>query len=264
MLYIEKMSKNGDDDMDYFSGDESDSDNDSEDTKSVDSKEEEPEEILDYDVEEEPEDTKKKGKKSFKVNDEEDEEEDEHLFEDDNDDNYDDYVDDEEEEEEEMNSSIRRGGGGSVDDLETSLQNNNDEEDDDEEEMNEQYLQKFDNEINKNYIVDYHPECFVHNYEEISALTQVVRDTNNNIIDPLHKTIPFLTKYEKARIIGIRSKQINSGAKPFVQVPENVIDGYLIAEMELKEKRIPFIIKRPLAGGTCEYWKLQDLEIVGF
>ena len=247
--------------MDYFSGDESD--NDSEDTKSVDSKEE----ILDYDVEEEePEDTKKKGKKSFNVNDDEDGDGDgdEELFEDENDDNEDDYIDDDEEEEEEMNSSIRRGGGGSVDDLETSLQNKNDEDDDDEEETNEQYLQKFDGEINKNYIVDYHPECFVHNYEEINALTQVVRDTNYNIIDPLHKTIPFLTKYEKARIIGIRSKQINSGAKPFVQVPENVIDGYLIAEMELKEKRIPFIIKRPLAGGTCEYWKLQDLEIVAF
>jgi DNA-directed RNA polymerase I, II, and III subunit RPABC2 len=73
-----------------------------------------------------------------------------------------------------------------------------------------------------------------------------------------------MTKYEKSRILGIRSKQINAGAKPFVQVPENVIDGYLIAEMELKEKRIPFVIKRPLPGGTCEYWKIQDLEIIGF
>lgn len=139
-----------------------------------------------------------------------------------------------------------------------------DEEDDDEDNDGEQYLQKFDKEVNKNYIMDFHPECVLHNYEEISAMTNVVRDKNNVIIDPLHKTIPFLTKYEKARILGQRAKQINSGATPFVKVPENVIDGYLIAELELAEKRIPFIIRRPLPNGGSEYWNIKDLEIVGF
>ena len=141
---------------------------------------------------------------------------------------------------------------------------NDDEEDDDEDNDGEQYLQKFDKEVNKNYIMDFHPECVLHNYEEISAMTNVVRDKNNVIIDPLHKTIPFLTKYEKARILGQRAKQINSGATPFVKVPENVIDGYLIAELELAEKRIPFIIRRPLPNGGSEYWNIKDLEIVGF
>jgi len=135
---------------------------------------------------------------------------------------------------------------------------------DDEDDDGEQYLQKFSKEVNKNYIMDFHPECVLHNYEEISAMTNVVRDKNNVIIDPLHKTIPFLTKYEKARILGQRAKQINSGATPFVKVPENVIDGYLIAELELAEKRIPFIIRRPLPNGGSEYWNIKDLEIVGF
>ena len=139
-----------------------------------------------------------------------------------------------------------------------------DDEDDDEDNDGEQYLQKFDKEVNKNYIMDFHPECVLHNYEEISAMTNVVRDKNNVIIDPLHKTIPFLTKYERARILGQRAKQINSGATPFVKVPENVIDGYLIAELELAEKRIPFIIRRPLPNGGSEYWNIKDLEIVGF
>jgi DNA-directed RNA polymerase I, II, and III subunit RPABC2 len=92
----------------------------------------------------------------------------------------------------------------------------------------------------------------------------VIRDKNNNIIDDLHRTLPYLTKYERARILGQRAKQINSGAKVFVKVPENIIDGYLIAQMELEQKRIPFIIKRPIPGGGCEYWNLKDLEIVGF
>jgi DNA-directed RNA polymerase I, II, and III subunit RPABC2 len=139
-----------------------------------------------------------------------------------------------------------------------------DDDDDDDDDTDENYLQKFDNELTKNYITDYHPECFVHNYEEIASLTKVVRNADNIIIDPLHQTIPFLTKYEKARVLGQRAKQIESGSKPFVRVPENVIDGYIIAELELKEKRIPFIIRRPLPNGGCEYWNLKDLEMINF
>ena len=134
----------------------------------------------------------------------------------------------------------------------------NDEDDDDD--INSLYLQKFNTEINKNYILDFHPECSANNYDEISVLTRVVRDKNNNIIDNLHKTIPFLTKYERTRILGQRAKQINSGATAFVKVPENVLDGYLVAEMELAQKRIPFIVRRPTPGGGCEYWNLKDLE----
>jgi DNA-directed RNA polymerase subunit K/omega len=142
-----------------------------------------------------------------------------------------------------------------------SMENSDDEDDDD---YQTPYLQKFNAEINKNYILDFHPECAVNNYDEISVLTQVIRDAANNVIDDLHKTIPFLTKYERTRVIGQRAKQINSGAKAFVKVPENVIDGYLIAELELMQKRIPFIIRRPTPGGGCEYWNLKDLEIVSF
>ena len=136
-------------------------------------------------------------------------------------------------------------------------------EDDDDDD--EDYLQKFDRDIKKNYIVDYHPECMIHNYEEISALTKVVRDKDNIIVDPLHRTIPYLTKYERARVLGQRAKQINLGARPFVKVPENIIDGNLVAEMELAQKRIPFILRRPLPGNSgSEYWNLKDLEIITF
>ena len=134
--------------------------------------------------------------------------------------------------------------------------------DDDDDEEDENYLQKFNKEINKNYIEEIHPECVYHNYNEISALSKVIRDKNNNIIDPLHKTVPFLTKYEKTRIIGQRAKQLNSGAKPFVNVPQHIIDGNIIAELELKQKKIPFIIRRPIPGGGSEYWNVKDLELI--
>jgi DNA-directed RNA polymerase I, II, and III subunit RPABC2 len=126
------------------------------------------------------------------------------------------------------------------------------------------YLQKFNAELNKNYLAEAHPECIANNYDEIQILTKVVRDSQNNIIDPLHRTLPYLTKYERARVLGQRAKQINSGSKVFVKVPENIIDGHLIAEIELREKRIPFILRRPIPGGGCEYWNLKDLEIIGF
>ena len=112
-----------------------------------------------------------------------------------------------------------------------------DDEDDDDDEDGELYLQKFDNSINDNYILNYHPECALQNYDEILSMIVVIRDKDGIIIDDLHKTIPYLTKYERARILGQRAKQINSGSIPFVKVPENVIDGYIIAELELIEKK---------------------------
>jgi len=139
-----------------------------------------------------------------------------------------------------------------------------DDDDEDDDPTGDQYLQKFEKNVNENYIMNFHPECKLHNYSEVIAMTKVVRDENNLIIDPLHKTIPFLTKYERARILGQRAKQINSGATAFIKVPENVIDGYVIAEMELQQKRIPFIIRRPLPNGGSEYWNLKDLEDISF
>ena len=139
---------------------------------------------------------------------------------------------------------------------------NSDEDDDDDDDDDENYLQRFDQELTKQYINEYHPECIQHNYEEISIMSKVIRDKNNNIIDPYHKTIPFLTKYEKTRILGQRAKQIECGSTPLVKVPETVIEAHLIAELELEQKRIPFIVKRPIPNGGFEYWNLQDLEII--
>lgn len=121
--------------------------------------------------------------------------------------------------------------------------------------------QKFTNGLNNNYLDYFHSETNIPNYLEIQELSKIIRDKNGNIIDKNHKTIPILTKYEKTRILGQRAKQINHGSKPYINVSENIIDGYLIAEMELKEKKIPFIIRRPLPNQTFEYWKIKDLEI---
>ena len=137
-----------------------------------------------------------------------------------------------------------------------------DDDSDSESEDDENYLQKFDDTTQQKVISEFHPELLSHNYDEIATMARIVRDANGIIIDPLHRTLPFITRYEKAKILGERAKQINAGARPFVKVDQSVIDGYLIAMKEFEEKKIPFIVKRPLPNGGCEYWKLADLEIL--
>ena len=135
-----------------------------------------------------------------------------------------------------------------------------DSEDDDDED--DEYLQKFDKEMRDNYILEQHPESVNQNYDEIYQLASVQRNKENIIIDELHKTIPILTKYEKTRILGLRAKQLNNGAKPMIKMNVPIIDGYLIALKELEEKAIPVIIRRPIPNGSSEYWHLKDLEIL--
>jgi DNA-directed RNA polymerase subunit K/omega len=132
--------------------------------------------------------------------------------------------------------------------------------DDDDDDYDNNYLQKFDAEITKNYVREFHPECLHRNYDEVSKLIHILKDSDNIVVDPLHKTVPFITKYEITRILGQRAKQIQYGSKPFISIPENIIDENVIAELELKAKKIPFILGRPIPGGGFEYWKVSDLE----
>lgn len=125
-----------------------------------------------------------------------------------------------------------------------------------------EFLQKFTKEYKTDYILNNHQESLNKNYEEIKKFINVTRDDNNNIIDAFHRTIPILTKYEKTKIIGIRLKQLNNGSKPYVTISDTILDNNIIVNMELTQKVLPFIISRPLPNNTCEYWKLQDLELL--
>ena len=125
------------------------------------------------------------------------------------------------------------------------------------EEEDRDELMKLDADMQRDILREHHPEIQQKNYKEILALSKIVRDAKGIIIDPLHKTVPFMTKYERARVLGVRSRQLNSGAEAFIDVPNNIIDGFIIAKMELEQKKIPFIIRRPLPNGESEYWKLE-------
>lgn len=173
-------------------------------------------------------------------------------------------IDPEEMDEDEIFADVEKPFAGKQDDdeFQFGFDSGNDDESDLEDEDGTQYLQKLDESVKEQTIANHHPELIIHNYDEVEALSTVVRDERGVIIDPLHRTLPFLSKYERTRILGERAKQINDGAKPFVEIDESVIDGYLIALKELEEKKLPFIIRRPLNNGASEYWKLRDLEFL--
>ena len=150
-----------------------------------------------------------------------------------------------------------------IDDNNLNDQDYNDDDDDDDDDDND-YLNLLEDNINSNYIEKHHPECLSHNFNEVEHMCSIVRDKDGNIIDPLHKTTPILTKYERTRILGQRCKQLNDGSKPFISLPYDIVDMHIIAEMELEQKKIPFIVKRPIPNGGFEYWRLNDLEILSF
>ena len=79
-------------------------------------------------------------------------------------------------------------------------------------------------------------------------------EANNRI------TKPKLTKYEKVRIIGERSKQLVMGAKPMIKIDDTTLSSHDIAQLEYDNNIIPFKIKRPLPNGTYEIWKFSELQ----
>ena len=142
-------------------------------------------------------------------------------------------------------------------DVDENIDDDDGDDDDDEDDEN---LEKIDFSLKQNFLKKNHPEKNYHNYDEVYHLAKVLRNKEGDIVDELHKTIPVLTKYEKAKILGMRANQINNGSKPFITLDSNVIDAYVIAQMELEQKKVPFIIRRPLPNGGSEYWNITDLE----
>lgn len=73
-------------------------------------------------------------------------------------------------------------------------------------------------------------------------------------------TTPYMTKYERARVLGTRALQITMGAPVMVQL-EGETDVLRIADKELKVKSIPIIIRRYLPDNSYEDWRIEELII---
>lgn len=73
-------------------------------------------------------------------------------------------------------------------------------------------------------------------------------------------TSRFMTKYERARILGTRALQISMNAPVMVDIG-GMTDPLKIAEKELEKKKIPLIVRRYLPDGFYEDWPINDLTI---
>lgn len=112
------------------------------------------------------------------------------------------------------------------------------------------------------YVSD-HEEDFetMNDYDEETGLksTVLTRQTGGKQVpDAERKTTVFMTKYERARVLGTRALQLSHGAQPLVAT-EGQTDPLMIARRELNEKKIPFIIRRYLPDQSYEDWTIDEL-----
>mgnify|MGYP006292676215 CR=1 FL=1 len=96
----------------------------------------------------------------------------------------------------------------------------------------------------------------------------IIDDLQKIKTDPKdHHSLPMMTKYEFNQLISLRVTHLSRGAVPFVQLPENHsiqtnMNLRKIALQELKEGKLPYLIKRPMPNNRIEYWKVKDLDLV--
>lgn len=82
-------------------------------------------------------------------------------------------------------------------------------------------------------------------------------------VEPEERITPcYLTKYEKAWIIGARAVQISRNCPVLIPLGKEDFDPVKIAEKELEQKKIPFVIRRYLPDGAFEDWKVSELQII--
>lgn len=73
-------------------------------------------------------------------------------------------------------------------------------------------------------------------------------------------TTRYMTKYEKARVLGTRALQISMNAPVMVSL-DGETDPLEIAMKELREKKVPFTIRRYLPDGSYEDWRIDELIV---
>merc|ERR1719472_675349 len=73
-------------------------------------------------------------------------------------------------------------------------------------------------------------------------------------------TTRYMTKYERARVLGTRALQISMGA-PVMVVLAGETDPLEIANKELQSKKIPLMVRRYLPDGSFEDWGVDELVV---
>ena len=89
-----------------------------------------------------------------------------------------------------------------------------------------------------------------------------IEDSSSGLLrlDEKKSTAPIMTKYERTMVIGVRTKQLQLGARSTVDT-RDCEDEIEIAKKELLERKMPLMIKRVVSPSQIEYWRLKDLQL---
>ncbi|CAK9875796.1 unnamed protein product [Sphagnum jensenii] len=90
--------------------------------------------------------------------------------------------------------------------------------------------------------------------------TDILQGDAEPVTDKPRKTTKYMTKYERARVLGTRALQISMNAPVMVNL-EAETDPLEIAMKELRERKIPFTIRRYLPDGSYEDWGVDELIV---
>lgn len=114
--------------------------------------------------------------------------------------------------------------------------------------------------VDKNCLYNYAEDVSDTEVENLDDLFDEDDEQNQAYVgDSERITKPFLTKYERVRLIGDRTKQLAGGAKPMIKGAEH-LSSKDIAILELEHNVLPLIIERPLPNGIKEKWKISELK----
>lgn len=69
----------------------------------------------------------------------------------------------------------------------------------------------------------YHPETILDYVEKVTPYIPVQQVPPSDGKDPAHKTQPFLSVYERTKILGFRANQLAQGAPPYIARPEHIL-----------------------------------------
>lgn len=153
-------------------------------------------------------------------------------------------------------------------------------EEDDVEELEEETEENLDNELEKDKEVDEEEdeqkddddddededisECFESTIipaNEVKSFLSTIDEVTNEL-SKTRKTYPILSKYEKAKIIGIRAQQISMGSYVYLDNLNGMSNPLDIAKEELRQKRTPLIVRRNIPGrrgNSYEDWRIEEL-----
>ncbi|KAF9886831.1 DNA-directed RNA polymerases I II and III subunit RPABC2 [Aspergillus nanangensis] len=84
------------------------------------------------------------------------------------------------------------------------------------------------------------------------------QERQRKVANESRTTTPYMTKYERARVLGTRALQISMNAPVLVDL-EGETDPLQIAIKELNQKKIPLIVRRYLPDGWYEDWTCEEL-----